>query len=112
MDAGKLNSRILFYRPNQASDGFGGFQTGFTTTTNVWGHYKQLDGPIVDENGLRRREIVAEIICRKKSLSNVRVNDILRIDSTGSPNNRIIKIFESDYKYFTTIHAVLTSETA
>ena len=111
MDAGKLNTRILFYRPSQSSDGFGGFQTGFATTSSVWGHYKELDGPIVDENGLRRREVVAEVICRKESLSGVRVNDIFKIDSTSNPDYRIVKIFQSDYKYFVTIQAVLTSET-
>lgn len=109
MDAGKLNSRILFYNANQVSDGFGGFTVGFTSSGSVWGHYKQIDGSIDDENGLRQRAITAEVICRK-SVENISIEDVFRIDSSSGSNYRITNIYDSKYKYFVKIEGVLVDQ--
>ena len=110
MDAGKLNSRILFYNANQVSDGFGGFTVGFTSSGSVWGHYKQIDGSIDDENGLRQRAITAEVICRKKSVENISIEDVFRIVSSSGSNYRITNIYDSKYKYFVKIEGVLVDQ--
>ena len=111
MDAGQLQSRIFFFRSSLTADGFGGFTTASTSSATALAKYRELDGKIEDENGIRERSLVAELTCRKKDVSNVNVNDTFRVDSNTASDYRIDNIFESDYKYFVTIRGVLIDQT-
>tara|TARA_Y100000052_G_C2936795_1_gene77961 strand:+ start:443 stop:781 length:339 start_codon:yes stop_codon:yes gene_type:complete len=110
MDAGQLNSRIFFFRSSQTADGFGGFTTAAASSATAWAKYKQLDGAIEDENGIRERSVTAELICRKRDVKNIHVNDTFRVDSNTADDYRIDNIYESDYKYFVTIRGVLIDQ--
>ena len=104
MRAGDLDTRVLVKRQSKTADGFGGFTSTLSTQTTIWASVNYTDGDITTKNGKRDRNLVIELIVRKKTADNITTTDLLEIENeTGQ--YQINTMFDSKYKYFTSITA-------
>jgi len=104
MRAGDLDTRVLVKRQSKTADGFGGFTSTLSTQTTIWASVNYTDGDITTKNGKRDRNLVIELIVRKKTADNIATTDLLEIENeTGQ--YQINTMFDSKYKYFTSITA-------
>jgi head-tail adaptor len=104
MNPGKLDKRVLIKRQSKTADGFGGFSSTLATQTTIWANVNYTDGDITIKNGKRDRNLVIELIVRKKTADNIATTDLLEIENV-SGQFQINSMFDSNYKYFTTITA-------
>lgn len=104
MNPGKLDKRVLIKRQSKTADGFGGFSSTLATQTTIWANVNYTDGDISIKNGKRDRNLVIELIVRKKTADNIATTDLLEIENV-SGQFQINSMFDSNYKYFTTITA-------
>jgi head-tail adaptor len=104
MNPGKLDKRVLIKRQSKTADGFGGFSSTLATQTTIWAKVNYTDGDITIKNGKRDRNLVIELIVRKKTADNIATTDLLEIENV-SGQFQINSMFDSNYKYFTTITA-------
>tara|TARA_B100001939_G_C16734618_1_gene526984 strand:+ start:294 stop:620 length:327 start_codon:yes stop_codon:yes gene_type:complete len=104
MRAGDLDTRVLVKRQSKTADGFGGFTSTLSTQTTIWASVNYTDGDITTKNGKRDRNLVIELIVRKKTADDIATTDLLEIENeTGQ--YQINTMFDSKYKYFTSITA-------
>lgn len=104
MRAGDLDTRVLVKRQSKTADGFGGFTSTLATQTTIWASVNYTDGDITTKNGKRDRNLVIELIVRKKTADDIATTDLLEIENeTGQ--YQINTMFDSKYKYFTSITA-------
>ena len=104
MNPGKLDKRVLVKRQSKTADGFGGFTSSLSTQTTIWASVNYTDGDITTKNGKRDRNLVIELIVRKKTADNIATTDLLEIENV-SGQFQINSMFDSNYKYYTTITA-------
>tara|TARA_Y100000114_G_scaffold40115_1_gene35673 strand:- start:667 stop:993 length:327 start_codon:yes stop_codon:yes gene_type:complete len=104
MNPGKLDKRVLIKRQSKTADGFGGFSSTLATQTTIWANVNYTDGDITIKNGKRDRNLVIELIVRKKTADNIATTDLLEIENV-SGQFQINSMFDSNYKYYTTITA-------
>lgn len=104
MRAGDLDTRVLVKRQSKTADGFGGFTSTLSTQTTIWASVNYTDGDITTKNGKRDRNLVIELIVRKKTADNIATTDLLEIENE-SGQYQINTMFDSKYKYFTSITA-------
>tara|TARA_R100001460_G_scaffold44151_1_gene80745 strand:- start:4439 stop:4780 length:342 start_codon:yes stop_codon:yes gene_type:complete len=109
MNPGKLNTRIVIKELAKISDGFGGFESGFTQKTAIWANYKQLKGPRSSENGQRQTITDVQLICRTPTINSINdstnTNWFFQVEGENK-DYRISDIYESEYKNYTTIIGV------
>ena len=104
MNAGKLDKRVLVKRQSKTADGFGGFSSSLATETTIWAMVNYTAGDISTKNGKRERNLVIELTVRKKTADDIATTDLLEIENV-SGQFQINSMFDSNYKYFTTITA-------
>jgi head-tail adaptor len=104
MRAGDLDTRVLVKRQSKTADGFGGFTSTLATETTIWASVNYTDGDITTKNGKRDRNLVIELIVRKKTADDIATTDLLEIENE-SGQYQINTMFDSKYKYFTSITA-------
>ena len=104
MNPGKLDKRVLIKRQSKTADGFGGFSSTLATQTTIWANVNYTDGDITIKNGKRDRNLVIELIVRKKTADDINTTDLLEIENV-SGQFQINSMFDSNYKYYTTITA-------
>ena len=108
MNAGKLDKRVLVKRQSKTADGFGGFSSSLATETTIWAMVNYTAGDISTKNGKRDRNLVIELTVRKKTADDIATTDLLEIENV-SGQFQINSMFDSNYKYFTTITATIRS---
>jgi len=104
MQSGNLNKRVLIKRQTKSADGFGGFTATVATQSTIWANVKYIDGEITNRNGKKDRNLKIQMIVRKKTADTLNTTDLLQIENT-SGYFQINKMFNSNYKYYTTIEA-------
>ena len=104
MQSGDLNKRVLIKRQTKSADGFGGFTATVATQSTIWANVKYIDGEITNRNGNKDRNLKIQMIVRKKTADTLNTTDLLQIENT-SGYFQINKMFNSNYKYYTTIEA-------
>jgi len=104
MRAGDLDTRVLVKRQSKTADGFGGFTSTLSTQTTIWASVNYTDGDITTKNGKRDRNLVIELIVRKKTADDIATTDLLEIENE-SGQYQINTMFDIKYKYFTSITA-------
>jgi len=104
MNASKLDTRVLVKRQSKTADGFGGFSSTLATQTTIWANVRFTDGDVTTKNGKRDRNLVIELMVRKKTAENISTTDLLEIENE-SGQFQINSMFNSNYKFFTTITA-------
>ena len=104
MNAGKLVKRVLVKRQSKSADGFGGFTSTLGTQTTIWAMVNYTGGNIATKNGKRDRNLVIELTVRKKTADDINTTDLLEIENE-SGQFQINNMFDSNYKYYTTITA-------
>ena len=104
MNAGKLDKRVLVKRQSKTADGFGGFSSSLATETTIWAMVNYTAGDISTKNGKRDRNLVIELTVRKKTADDIATTHLLEIENV-SGQFQINSMFDSNYKYFTTITA-------
>ncbi|QDP48849.1 MAG: hypothetical protein Unbinned1643contig1000_39 [Prokaryotic dsDNA virus sp.] len=104
MNAGKLNKRVLIKRQTKSTDGFGGFTDTVATQSTIWAKVDYINGDITSKNGKKDRNLKVEVIIRKKTADTLNITDLLQIENTTG-FFQINKMFDSNYKYYTTIEA-------
>ena len=104
MQSGDLNKRVLIKRQTKSADGFGGFTAPVATQSTIWANVKYIDGEITNRNGNKDRNLKIQMIVRKKTADTLNTTDLLQIENT-SGYFQINKMFNSNYKYYTTIEA-------
>ena len=81
MRAGDLDTRVLVKRQSKTADGFGGFTSTLSTQTTIWASVNYTDGDITTKNGKRDRNLVIELIVRKKTADDIATTDLLEIEN-------------------------------
>ena len=104
MQSGDLNKRVLIKRQSKSADGFGGFTDTVATQSTIWAKVDYLNGDITNRNGKKDRNLKVEMIIRKNTAHTLAITDLLQIENT-SGFFQINKMFDSNYKYYTTIEA-------
>ena len=104
MNASKLDTRVLVKRQSKTADGFGGFSSTLATQTTIWANVRFTDGDVTTKNGKRDRNLVIELMVRKKTAENINTTDLLEIENENG-QFQINSMFNSNYKFFTTITA-------
>lgn len=104
MNAGKLDKRVLVKRQSKSADGFGGFTSTLGTQTTIWAMVNYTSGDVSTKNGKRDRNLVIELTVRKKTADDIATTDLLEIENV-SGQFQINNMFNSNYKYYTTITA-------
>tara|TARA_R110002012_G_scaffold5614_1_gene25350 strand:+ start:456 stop:782 length:327 start_codon:yes stop_codon:yes gene_type:complete len=104
MNSGKLDTRVLIKRQSKSADGFGGFSSTLATQTTIWAMVNYTSGDVATKNGKRDRNLVIELTVRKKTADAINTTDLLEIENE-SGQFQINNMFNSNYKYYTTITA-------
>ena len=104
MNSGKLDTRVLIKRQSKTVDGFGGFTSTLATQTTIWANVNYTGGDVATKNGKRDRNLVIELTVRKKTADDIATTDLLEIENE-SGQFQINNMFNSNYKYYTTITA-------
>ena len=107
MDAGKLDTRVEFYKLQPTNDGYGGFSDDPVLITTRWANVQYVSGEMNTENGSRKQSKKIKIIVRDKALDNPNnyFEYYLKFQNNTS-KYRIVNMFESTPDYYTTIEAV------
>ncbi len=103
MNSGDLDTRVGIKRLTKSADGFGGTTATKSTVSNIFAKKMDISGKFDSENGRRKIYTDIELIVRKKTAQTIQENDLLEV---GSDEYRIMEIFDSKHKYFTTIRAI------
>lgn len=104
MNAGKLDKRILIKRQSKTPDGFGGFTSTNATNNTIWANLNYTSGSIDNKNGRKKRNLQVELLIRKKTAENILITDLLQIENVNG-FFQINDMYDSNYKYYTTIVA-------
>jgi len=104
MNSGKLDTRVLIKRQSKSADGFGGFSSTLATQTTICAMVNYTGCDIATKNGKRDRNLVIELTVRKKTADDINTTDLLEIENE-SGQFQINNMFDSNYKYYTTITA-------
>ena len=108
MQSGELNKRILIKRLTKSSDGFGGYTSTNSTQSTIWAKLDYKRGDITNRNGKKNRNLEIELIIRKKTADDILITDLLQIENV-SGYFQINDMFNSDFKFYTTIKATKRS---
>jgi len=103
MNSGDLDTRVAIKRLTKSADGYGGTTAAKSTASTIWAKKMDISGKFDSENGRRKIYTDIELIVRKKTAETIQDNDLLEV---GSDEYRIMEIFDSKHKYFTTIRAI------
>lgn len=104
MNAGRLNKRVKIVRLTKSDDGFGGFTSTRAVVDTLWCEKTQKEGEISTENGKRERQLVVELIMRKKAADVVLDTDLLRFEDADD-DYRINSRFDNVNDFYTKITA-------
>jgi len=104
MQPGKLDKRILIKRLSKTADGFGGFTSTNATNNTIWANLNYTGGLVENKSGRKKRNLQVEILVRKDTAENILITDLLQIENVNG-FFQINDMFNSDYKYYTTITA-------
>ena len=104
MNAGKLEACVLIKRRAKPAYVFGGFSSNLATQTAIWANVNYTGGDVATKNGKRDRNLIIELIVRKKTADDINTTDLLEIENV-SGQFQINNMFDSNYKYYTTITA-------
>lgn len=77
MDVGALNKRVSLYRFTKVDDGYGGFKNEKTFVGKIWCKVVEQDGIIQSQEGRRGYFLTLELVIRKRTANNVKVDDVL-----------------------------------
>lgn len=104
MQSGQLNKRVLIKRLSKSADGFGGYTSTNATQSTIWAKLDYKSGDITNRNGKKNRNLEIELIVRKKTADSILITDLLQIENVNG-FFQINDMYNSDYKYYTTIKA-------
>lgn len=102
MNSGQLDTRVEIKRLTKTSDGYGGTSATKAVVSTIWAKKVDLSGSFESNNGKRRIYTDIELIVRKKTADTIDSNDVLGVESD---EYRIMEMFDSKHKYYTTIRA-------
>lgn len=102
MNAGQLDTRVEIKRLTKTADGYGGTSATKSVVSTIWAKKVDVSGDFDSENGRRKIYTDIELIVRKKTADTIQENDLLGLESE---EYRILQIFDSKHKYYTTIRA-------
>jgi head-tail adaptor len=102
MNSGDLDTRVEIKRLTKTADGYGGTSATKAVHSTIWAKKVDLSGEFESSNGRRKIYTDIELVVRKKTAETIGQNDLLGLESE---EYRILEMFDSKHKYFTTIRA-------
>jgi len=107
MDAGKLDTRVQFYKLQPTDDGYGGFTSDPVVITTLWANVEYVSGEMNTENGSRKQSKKIKIIVRNKALDSPDNYFEYYLQFPGNTSKyRVVNMFESTQDIYTTIEAI------
>ena len=107
MDAGKLDTRVQFYKLQPTDDGYGGFTSDPVVITTLWANVEYVSGEMNTENGNRKQSKKIKIIVRNKALDSPDNYFEYYLQFPGNTSKyRVVNMFESTPDFYTTIEAI------
>ena len=107
MDAGKLDTRVQFYKLQPTDDGYGGFTSDPVVITTLWANVEYVSGEMKTENGSRKQSKKIKIIVRNKALDSPDNYFEYYLQFPGNTSKyRVVNMFESTPDFYTTIEAI------
>ena len=107
MDAGKLDTRVQFYKLQPTNDGYGGFTSVPVVITTLWANVEYVSGEMKTENGSRKQSKKIKIIVRNKALDSPDNYFEYYLQFPGNTSKyRVVNMFESTPDFYTTIEAI------
>ena len=107
MDAGKLDTRVQFYKLQPTNDGYVGFTSDPVVITTLWANVEYVSGEMKTENGSRKQSKKIKIIVRNKALDSPDNYFEYYLQFPGNTSKyRVVNMFESTPDFYTTIEAI------